>query len=31
MNTQDQLCQAFRELEQGTFLKPQKKTTATGE
>ena len=31
MNTQEQLRQAFRELEKGTFLKPQKKSTATGE
>ena len=31
MNTQEQLRQAFRELEQGTFLKPRKKSTANAE
>jgi len=31
MNTQEQLREAFRELEQGTFLKAQKKTRASVE
>jgi redox-sensitive bicupin YhaK (pirin superfamily) len=31
MNTQEQLREAFRELEQGTFLREKKKGTAGGE
>ena len=31
MNTQEQLREAFRELEKGTFLKAQKKSSAGGE
>ncbi len=31
MNTQEQLQQAFRELEKGTFLKEQKQGKASGE
>jgi hypothetical protein len=31
MNTQVQLRDAFRELEKGTFLKTQKKSSASGE
>jgi len=31
MNTQEELREAFRELEKGTFLKEQKKSTAGGE
>ena len=31
MNTQEQLREAFRELEKGTFLKEQKKGKARGE
>jgi redox-sensitive bicupin YhaK (pirin superfamily) len=31
MNTLEQLRDAFRELEKGTFLKPQKKATTGGE
>src|SRR6516164_8739182 len=31
MNTQEQLRQAFRELDQGTFLRTHKKSKATGE
>ncbi len=31
MNTQEQLREAFRELDQGTFLKTQKKSKASGE
>jgi len=31
MNTQEQLREAFRELDKGTFLKTQKRSKATGE
>ena len=31
MNTQEQLQQAFRELEKGTFLKEQKRGKASGD
>jgi len=31
MNTQEQVREAFRELEKGTFLRAQKKSTAGSE